>query len=48
MKMNIGSEKIVQLYPALNTTFSNRESRVSKCHSLFDLSNFSLSMIYPK
>jgi len=42
MKMNIGTETIIQMYRALNTAFFNRESRVSKYHSLLDLSNFSL------
>ena len=44
MKMNIGSDAIIQFYAALNTSFFNRESRVSKCHSLLDISNFSLNM----
>jgi len=48
MKMNIEAEMIIQLYTALNTSFSNRESRVSKYHSPLDISNFLLSMIYPK
>jgi len=48
MKMKIEAEMIIQFYPALSTAFFNRESRVSKCHSLLDLSNFSLSMMYPK
>ena len=44
MKMNIGTETIIQFYPALSTPFVNRESRVSKsCQSILDLSNFSLS-----